>query len=325
MAYRLSGRGGRCGFTLVELLVVIAIIGVLVSLLLPAVQAARESARRMSCQNNIHQFALALHSHHDAKDVFPVGGQGSVLPYPMPNPPTTTTVAGTSWLVFILPYIEQQTLYDMYRFDKDYNDTATNGVVGCTKVKIMQCPSGSQQRAGNSERGLIGTTNVDCYSTHYYGNMGPTGSITYGGKTYTYPTSGSGNSRITTTGVLGQNTSFRMADIVDGTSNTLLVGERSNMEPVGITVNGNPINSYRSWVRGSSGTIAGCKAVTNPINSTYYNNLDNFNDISFNSEHARGTNFVMADGSVRYLTQMIDMSLYKAAASKNSREVAPLP
>src|SRR5262245_12556660 len=308
----------RHAFTLVELLVVIAIIGILVSLLLPAVQAARESARRMSCQNNIHQFALALHSHHDAKQVFPVGGQGDVLPDPMPSPPTTTKIGGCSWLVFVLPFIEQQTLYTTYRFDKAYHDAATNGVVGSQKISIMHCPSGAQQRAGNSEVGSIGGANVACYSTHYYGNMGPTGSIVYSGKTYTYAVSGSGNNRITTTGILGVNTTNRLADIIDGTSNTILIGERSNMEPSGT-------NSYRSWVRGNASTPAACKLVTNPINSTNYNGSDNFNDISFNSEHARGANFAMGDGSVKYITQMVDMSIYKACASKNAREVVPAP
>jgi prepilin-type N-terminal cleavage/methylation domain-containing protein/prepilin-type processing-associated H-X9-DG protein len=318
MAGTLPTRGPCRGFTLVELLVVIAIIGVLVALLLPAVQAARESSRRMSCQNNIRQFGLALHAHHDAREVFPVGAQGNVLPYPMPDPPVTTTVAGTSWLVFILPYIEQQALFEQYDFTRPYNHSATNGVVGCQKVKIMHCPSGAQQRAGNNEVGLIGTSNVACYSTHYYGNMGPNGNLTYAGKTFIYSVSGSGNNIISSAGVLGQNTTNRLADIVDGTSNTLLVGERSNMEPSGV-------NSYRSWVRGSSGSVSGCKNITNPINSTNYNGSNNFNDISFGSEHARGTNFVMADGSVRYLTQMIDMSAYKAAGSKNAREVIPVP
>src|SRR6187455_1336232 len=101
----------RFAFTLVELLVVIAIIGVLVALLLPAVQAARESARRMKCTNNLKQLGLALHNHHDTFGVFPAADDE------IPNP-----AGGTwkhSWIVRVLPYLEQQALHDQYKFDQN--------------------------------------------------------------------------------------------------------------------------------------------------------------------------------------------------------------
>src|SRR5947199_6053705 len=98
-------RHARTGFTLVELLVVIAIIGVLVALLLPAVQQARESARRMSCQNNIKQLGIALHNHHDTKNTFPTGALNTGI---------NGTPCYTTWTIEILPFMEQQALYQQY-------------------------------------------------------------------------------------------------------------------------------------------------------------------------------------------------------------------
>src|SRR5437763_413206 len=117
------------GFTLVELLVVIAIIGVLVALLLPAIQAARESARRMSCQNNLKQLGLALHSFHDSYGGFPPGR-------------VNATATASSWPPFILPYIEQKNLFERYRFDLRWDDANTNdnGVIQTT-IKTFMCPA----------------------------------------------------------------------------------------------------------------------------------------------------------------------------------------
>ncbi|HTN77380.1 MAG TPA: DUF1559 domain-containing protein, partial [Pirellulaceae bacterium] len=102
----------RRAFTLVELLVVIAIIGVLVALLLPAVQAAREAARRMQCSNNVKQLGLSLHNHHDTYNRFPPGGANDQTPF---GTETATSGWGSSWMVYILPYIEQNALYSQWQ------------------------------------------------------------------------------------------------------------------------------------------------------------------------------------------------------------------
>src|SRR4051812_27790865 len=131
----------RRGFTLVELLVVIAIIGVLVALLLPAVQSARESARRMQCSNNIRQIGLALHNFHDTNQCLPPGGVATA---------TGPTVAHTKfsipinvirgWGVFIYPYMEQKSLSDQYNWNKNWHDIS-NQQVYSTYVKGLICPS----------------------------------------------------------------------------------------------------------------------------------------------------------------------------------------
>src|SRR5262245_47313402 len=114
----------RTAFTLIELLVVIAIIATLIGLLLPAVQKVREAAARMSCQNNLKQLALAVHSYHSAYIKLPPGAQGTVLP--VPNPAGNTTyISGTSWLVLILPQIEQGNIYSQYDFGYSWNATTT--------------------------------------------------------------------------------------------------------------------------------------------------------------------------------------------------------
>lgn len=305
----------RRGFTLVELLVVIAIIGILVALLLPAVQAAREAARRTECNNNLKQLGLALHNHHDILKTLPPGGQDDVTVLPVGNP--RTFFQGTTWLVFILPYNEQNNLYNKYNIQLAYTNAA-NLAIGNVKVPGYMCPSGVTFESGNSSEATGGQRN---YTTHYYGVMGPTGTATINGATITYTTSSSGNSLWSHHGVLGyyhENSSpkfmARLADITDGTSNTILVAERSKKEP-------GTLNSYRSWIRGCNGGCGACKNITNPINATDYNGSSNFNDISFGSNHPGGANFGLADGSVKFLSQTIDMNIYKGLGSRNMNEV----
>src|SRR5437660_1646014 len=123
------------GFTLIELLVVIAIIGVLIGLLLPAVQKVREAANRMTCSNNLKQMGLALMTYSDTFNQFPPAWD-----YEPPNPPTRKTAVVHSWCIFILPYLEQETLYKQYDFNQPlYNPP--NSTVVQTKLKVFQCPS----------------------------------------------------------------------------------------------------------------------------------------------------------------------------------------
>ena len=143
----------RSGFTLVELLVVIAIIGILVALLLPAVQAAREAARRMQCQNNLKQIGLAIHNFHDAKKILPPAQRQSW------DLAQNKTVAGHSWATFILPYIEQQAIHDKYDFSPNLNwdDLPNDAATGPIRNRIATyiCPSAPTVRPTNSNRGYL--------------------------------------------------------------------------------------------------------------------------------------------------------------------------
>lgn len=327
MIFRPQRRGG---FTLVELLVVIAIIGVMVGLLLPAVQAAREAARRMSCQNQLKQLSLALHNFHDTNNQFPHGVENQVLPKPVPTP--VAYVSGTNWLVYTLPFIEQQAVYDLYDFSVSYSH-ANNATVGNTVIPAIYCPSGPtpKQYVDPNGGGVNGNP-----PSHYLGVMGPAGTVspainTLNGKDYPYTVGDPGtNGAWSVHGILthyrdtpGSANStkrvVRFANISDGTSNTLVIGERAVVLPLGQT------NDYRSWIRGNNGGTGGGKNVTYPINSTHYNGSNNFNDISFASQHPGGAQFGLADGSVRLLSDSVDMPVYQALASMNGGELAPLP
>ncbi len=283
------------GFTLIELLVVIAIIAVLIALLLPAVQQAREAARRTQCKNNMKQLGLALHNYHDTSLVFPVGGfyQGAKVG------------TGMGWHVGILPYIDQAPMYNQFNFNATaYTDT-NNLTMALKSPPGFYCPSGKLDKTQNAGEN-VGTQSPN--STHYYGIMGPKGTnpktapAQYGWDNTTL----AGHGGFALQGMMPRNACRRMADVTDGTSNTLAIGELSW------------INSavFRAWIRGCDSAACGStKNVLNGINITPYVNGNNFNDVSFGSQHTGGAHFLNADGSVIFLSQNIDMGVYRSLAS----------
>jgi prepilin-type processing-associated H-X9-DG protein len=293
--------------------VVIAIIGVLVALLLPAVQMARESARRTECNNNLRQVAIALHNYHDTYKRFPPGCTGpGIAPYPQFD---------LSFHVRMLEFLEQAPLYQQANWLRHYNQTPYTTSFNSFRVATFYCPSGEIEEvtAGPVQPGK---------TTHYYGVMGPEGPwpqnpnaprtpITGAGVNYQWTTSGQGGRAHQ--GILGVGTKTRMGDVPDGTSNTFLLGEISWADA----------NGYRPWTRGwdggTSGASAACKNVQHPINQMAYNGSNNFNDISFGSAHPGGCNFAKADGSLSFVMQTIDMTAYRALASRNGKEAVELP
>jgi prepilin-type N-terminal cleavage/methylation domain-containing protein len=282
----------RRAFTLVELLVVIGIIGILVALLLPAVQAAREAARRTQCSNNLRQLGVAMQTYLDTFKVYPPGGmsQGNEL----------------SWHPLILPQLELQGLHDEFDFNA-VGFPNTEGP-GLTRVPTYLCPSGpSETEYSLVTSEFIGGTAP--YSTHYYGVAGPLGM----NASMSPPAAYSSTLGYARQGVLGRDSASRGQDMLDGTSNTLMIGE----------IAWGRANVYRTWLRGCEGNFCGgCKNVVFPINAqawTSGNDAD-LNNVSFGSLHPGGCQFTLCDGSVRFISESVDMAAYLAAASMNGGE-----
>ncbi|MEW4564467.1 DUF1559 domain-containing protein [Bremerella sp. JC770] len=290
------------GFTLVELLVVIAIIGVLIALLLPAVQQAREAARRMSCTNNLKQLGLALHNYHDTYGSFPPSGIDG----------------GKSHGLWIrtAPFFEAGTIYDQYNFSGTWRDNLP--LCSQSEMQTLHCPSGSQ---------LITTlaSEQPCPTTHYFGNAGPIGLNATTNEDYARDTA---RENVSMFGEVGDEGLFKLRsdlsfrDVTDGTSNTILLGELSwNAYPF-----------YRAWNRGLHWTSSGLYLATTknhryPINIGVKNPSFTMvaNNGGYGSQHPGGTNFTMADGSVVFLPETIEFSTYLALASRGGGEVVSLP
>ncbi|MEW4565485.1 DUF1559 domain-containing protein [Bremerella sp. JC770] len=288
----------RNGFTLVELLVVIAIIGVLIALLLPAVQQAREAARRMSCTNNLKQLGLALHNYHDTHLVFPPAG---------------FAVNRMGWTSVMLPFLDQGPLHDRFVYKAGgYGDPASGKIhLGRNRMNIYLCPSSSQEESKNTddlERG---------YTLHYLGIAGPKGENPESGEDYEImvPTEDGGGQAMQ--GIMQMDSNHRLRDVTDGTSSTFAFGEQS----------WNERSNFRSWTRGGTTLnriiLDDAGNVANGINTAYDSSgATGWNDTSFGSQHPGGAMFTFCDASVRFVAENIDFGLYLATASRNGGEVS---
>ncbi len=232
----------RSAFTLVELLVVITIIGILISLLLPAVQSARESGRRAQCANNVKNLCLALQNYHNTARIFPpssvwkVNGQFDTSQIETKNNPSLYE----NWIILILPYIDQQNLYNQVDFTHPIGGTSTNQAnmtVRVTQLPFMLCPTDAYNRAPFSGSGSSLTNQMgDNWARGNYGANGGMGFMSYSAhnnsgagplataNNYSAASPGGWNNKYCT-GVMGANMSLRIEDIHDGSSNTVLVGE----------------------------------------------------------------------------------------------------
>jgi prepilin-type N-terminal cleavage/methylation domain-containing protein/prepilin-type processing-associated H-X9-DG protein len=292
------------GFTLVELLVVIAIIGILVGLLLPAVQAAREAARRMQCSNNLKQLGLGLHNYESTYKKFPIGFldtvPGNGLNYD----------GGWSWATSILPYIEQGPMYNtLNQARHPYGSGATPANIAACAVPIpsYRCPSDiAPPTAGNNAGNVNGTQNVAI--TSYAGVLG-----SFDGQWC--EVSGTLNVEgVRNHGLFVTNSARTIAKVLDGTSNTLAIGEVSWRE---LDANGD--GSVRQFILGNITTGGGplctnngasnngphlhLRATRHKLNGPYTGGAKHK---AFHSYHTGGGQFAFVDGSVHFISENIE-------------------
>ena len=279
-------------FTLVELLVVIAIIGILIALLLPAVQAAREAARRMQCTNNLKNLGLALHNYHGALGGFPPAFE--ILDE------TGAIKGGWAWGVYIMPYIEQSSIKDSlsptkYKLSQITSDPDLLKLLQ-TNLSIFECPSSPleplREFLGTGSP-MVGTSNYTCSRGFY--NIKGSGHLTYRNN-----------------GVLYGDSSVRIRDITDGTSCTFALGERTVLD-----VYENEPKKWPSWCGpgglGIGSTVSSC--VSTPMN--HETNMH-----AFSSHHSGGCNFCFADGSVHFIAETISSTDAAAAGVDTSGQTA---
>ena len=299
-------RRPRFGFTLVELLVVIAIIGILIALLLPAVQAAREAARRMQCSNNLKQIGLAMHNYHSTHSTFPPGGITKL-------PETTCLLVGNRsrdggapWSVLILPYLEEKPRYDEYNFSGSFASLwwvqdPDNHAVQFRPNPKFQCPS-DPNSAG------------DACNTNYFACQGggPTplcSATVFPGRAFFH------------NGIFHNNSHVKIDHIEDGSSNVILVGETKYCP----LPSGHSEGAYGSWdsaLRVYNSDVypfpMNLCATMEAINSAdwgVWNPAKVFTGhvaaSTFGSQHTGGCNFALADGSVHFLAETMDITIYR--------------
>jgi len=289
----------RRGFTLIELLVVIAIIAVLIALLLPAVQQAREAARRSQCINNLKQLGLALHTYHDSMNVFPPGWLGVQAAAPHMYGPS-----GFAWGSHILPYIDQAPLYGQINFNVScidpLNNTARQAV-----LNVFRCPSDSSDNTWQiAEEGNPGNILATLPTANYVGNFGSEG---YEDICDAAPFPAA---QCMSNGMLFHNSSTRMRDFVDGASNTIFLGEHKT-------------NAAQGWHSTWVGVVPdGEEAVARVLavaDHTPNHPAQHMED--FSSPHIGGVHTLFGDGRVRFLSQNIDANVFRGLATRAGGEV----
>jgi prepilin-type N-terminal cleavage/methylation domain-containing protein/prepilin-type processing-associated H-X9-DG protein len=343
----------RPGFTLVELLVVIAIIGILVGLLLPAVQAAREAARRMQCTNNLKQLSLAMHNHESTRRALPAGD--IILSWPLLNgvPNPTGTSRGASWFMQLLPYVEAGNVLSsgtpstsgpqVFDFNPQppgtwsyayFDQLRTDTNVGrgfSISLPFARCPSATSPLWARDYFGVQG--GVD----RFFPNRINRGDL-HGD------------------GVFGTHKLNKFGDLTDGSSNTLAIGENFIAITTGAIINttGNNVTTHNNsltapegyapwWWGGGGGAFNQMPALcanpprhilttNSPINDpSYFLGGTNHNRLTgpkgahshpFSSRHTGGANFGFCDGHVEFVSQSIDTLIYRQLASMNGGEVA---
>jgi len=328
------------GFTLIELLVVISIIAVLIALLLPAVQAVREAARRAQCTNNMKQLGLACHNYESAMGALPMGNQGYA------NFPSCGNVWPDDYFlystfVYILPYVESTAQYNAYNLSLVFARTA-NTTANSIQVAAYVCPT-------DLPFTQVPSPNVPYVHSSYATNRGRNENIGFNWAVATMPDPGAPNYQNCNgdpgDGMFGWQTSFRLSSVIDGTSNTFLFGEvhRFRDQPPGPYSIGNITVEFTDDYSGLGGIpTSGAFVIPRPNSppdrdgSVYaacfgsaqfppdWINVvacQKYGQYGFRSLHPGGTNFAMADGSVRFVRDSISLPTYRALGTRAGGEV----
>jgi prepilin-type N-terminal cleavage/methylation domain-containing protein/prepilin-type processing-associated H-X9-DG protein len=338
----------RRAFTLIELLVVIAIIAILIALLLPAVQQAREAARRTQCKNNLKQIGLALHNYHDSFNTFPPG-------YISNSNNTSAYWQGWSWSTMLLPQFDQAPLYNNFSnfFSTGMVSAVTSGVynpvVTNNNLTAMRCPSDT----GQQSVAYVDVVPTVAGSPTTYSNL--FGRSNYVGNVGWWINTANGNSPTGIVdglpilvqnyrGVFGENSKTGLQMMTDGSSNALLVGERYSPVALGQSSPGQPVG-HAAWAGAGNrltadglslvlGDTAGLQLSPNAtatkigtgstssilsyqINGNNKSSSSRGQTTGFGSMHTGGAHFLMGDGSVRFLTENLDAVIYRNLGTIN--------
>ena len=291
----------RKGFTLIELLVVIAIIGMLIALLLPAVQKSRDAASRMNCQGHLKQIGLATLNYHDTAKVFPPGYTSSF------DSNGNDLGPGWGWNAYLLPYMEEQALFNKINFSLPI-EAPVHAFLKSASLKLLLCPSVDAPKSfpvgARTALGVLTSTLCDLPFSSYTGNFG----ISEPG--------------VDGEGIFYRNSKLSLTDITDGTSHTLLAGERSSKYSettwVGSvtgskfsTPTGSPLafelNEPSNFVLSHVGEMINGAATPLEINN-------------FSSNHSGVVNYLFADGHVKSLSSSVDFKTLKALATRDGGE-----
>lgn len=300
----------RRGFTLVELLVAIAIISVLIALILPAVQAAREAARRLSCKSKLRQIGLAIHNYHSTMELFPPGSvsKQSSSPYQNCNPGGATNIDSYApWTVMILPYLDDANRYNSFNMSSPFFGLkhpaapTPNDDLQVKRNSLYECPSDPNNSGGHANCNYFGVQG---------GGEAPAcaGSGAYAGRVFFFNGAFYSNSRV------------RFQNLLDGTSTTVIVGETRYLQLLGYRPDYYGTWASSEWTAGTSTsptsgyvTVA---ATMDRINSLQANPAVDwtFEEQSklFGSHHVGGCHFLFGDGSVRFLSENIDKYVYQS-------------